>query len=213
MLAYIFRISLTAILIVFCTLVVFKARSSPITPPINHPTANKFELSAQRAIHALTSGKIAAFRQMISKKGVLVVRREKDDTQTGKIVKEDVPAPTRDDESIAHTYLYLNSLRPIVWKETQILFAGKEKDPYNDNYDVEGKEFKKIFNQFQQLSKDSQKFFPLSVISSTNLREPWCYGFLGPAVEGKLASNSVWHMYFINEGTDWKVWKLECSVR
>jgi hypothetical protein len=87
----------------------------------------------------------------------------------------------------------------MVWMDEQVHF---DLDRLADNGD-----FKKMFREFHEIIKDSY-----GTRVSTNMWDAWHSRLLGPATSCKLASNYFLYIFYIREGSGWKVWRLEAAI-
>jgi hypothetical protein len=96
---------------------------------------------------------------------------------------------------------YLGGLNAAVHQEEQVFFSRAE---------LKRKAFGPVFRQFQYFISESYRSRPLGIEVAENLRASgYDPRYIGPAAEGKMASNYFWRAYFVRQQGQWRIWKLE----
>lgn len=79
--------------------------------------------------------------------------------------------------------------------------------------DIRKTEFAAALAQFRGLLQKSMLFSrPPPISSSLRLWDHWRVRNLGPAFEGKVASNKFWYVQLVRERTGWRIWRLETTI-
>jgi hypothetical protein len=159
--------------------------------------AQSFSLFAHGVVDKLNSGDFAAISRAGSAQGIMVVRRQVDWRLSNTQMKNDGV------NKVAETNLSLPNLPSLVWTEREIRFKRSE---------LNGANFHFVEKQFQHFIHNTKDGYPRSTIASLNMRDTWDSRYLGPAIQGKIASNTFWYIYFVWEKGEWKIWRLEFVI-
>ena len=153
------------------------------------PNGRTFEAAARPCVDIIAGGDVHQFARIASKNGVVVVRRTMDWDATEK-VREEGEELERDNAR--------------VWKEE-----------YASCYSqlLRSKAFAAPLREFKGYVLETRHHWSAACESySTAMEDHWGERILGPAAEGKLASNWFWYVYFRREGKSWRVYKLEVAM-
>jgi hypothetical protein len=159
--------------------------------------AQSFSLFAHEVVDKLNSGDFAAISRVGSAQGIMVVRRQVDWRLSNAQMKNDGV------NKVTETNLSLPNLPSLVWTEREIRFKRSE---------LSRADFHFVEKQFQHFIQNTKDGYPRSIIASLNRKDAWDSRYLGPAIQGKIASNTFWYIYVIWEKGEWKIWRLEFVI-
>jgi hypothetical protein len=148
---------------------------------------NSFAITSRRLVRELARGDAQDVIHNISSRGILVVERYVD--------WDDTNAPKQKPFGLS-----VEDMDYLVWKDDELRF---EAPDFNEP------EFRSIIKQFQGFVMNTEYAYPSSICASLNTHDAWESRILGPAIQGKLASNNWWYIYLTRENHSWKVWRLE----
>jgi hypothetical protein len=144
--------------------------------------------AVRRTVKSLSKGDLSLFAGMASTRGLEVVTTEI-------VRKPDHASFGADDTDPLAGYTETTT-----WQVRVATFTRAE---------LATPKFKRVFRRFARLLRESIGGFPTSISYSVNLPGIRERRWLGPAADGKVAAGEMWIIYFIKEGVEWKVWRLE----
>jgi hypothetical protein len=178
---------------VIFSIVALLIATTDVQPAYSAQSLNAF---AHEVISILAGNNFARVGGYVSSDGILVVNRYVDWSPTGE-------AAIQTNLNSAGFGLSIPPPADLTWIE--------QEDRY-DRYDINGLSFKSILKQFHELIDNSEDGYRGTIVASANTRDDWGSRYLGPSVQGKIASNTFWYIYFVREGDSWKIWRLELTV-
>jgi hypothetical protein len=155
-------------------------------PNVNIGDTSALKKSGDRVLRAMRTGDIDNVIPMLSN-GIFISERQAHYTSAGKIPSEEL----RKDVQL------VDNLSIWIWKDREVFLERTDS--------LELAKLKIGLKRFAQRMKDTYG----SLEASLDLKDAWNLRTLGPAVSGKVASNTFWYIYFRKEGAEWKIWKLE----
>lgn len=178
-----------------------------------HGVRPSLELASvsRQALNSLVNGNWRVLKELTSSSGLLIVKREFDWSGTSALAatgdqKSSGKMPGENHGTSKYGYdLNFSDVSPSVWRDHQVWFQTSEFD---------STAFDSTVRQFQGLVLNSEDGYKHSISSSLKTADAWGISPIGPAMYGKVASNSWWYICFRREGASgqWKIWKLELFV-
>jgi len=156
-----------------------------------------FAAISQMTVSDINQGNLDAFIGICSHDGLLVVNREVDWKRSA---SNDGNKRIGTGHKRWISNLSLSRSELLVWQEVESRFYFSE---------LHGIAFKSAFQQFHNLVRNSEDGYPKYIFRSVNMQDAWKSRYLGPAIQGKIASNTFWYVYLRQEANEWKIWKLE----
>lgn len=210
---------LLANLIILDLAVIHLRRQPPPTTigQIVRPSAEQelqaFERAARRIVNAIASEDLETVAQQAAldncegespKNVISVVRRTVNwERSNDLLLRKPLQEPaTPGKQTGDETYLWLGGLTPFVWEEEKIDF---------DESELRGKEFRGVLKQFGSFVRQTWQAY-ISEGYSLNMVDHWRSRRMGPAVEGKLASNAFWYVGLVQQCGEWRVHRLEYAI-
>jgi len=90
-----------------------------------------------------------------------------------------------------------------VWQEVDVTFNKAE---------LHSKEFSRILQQFQTFAQVTKRHFRGGAYSLDTPQDSMGSQQHAPNFEGKLASDTFWYVYFVRQGKQWRVYRLEWAL-
>jgi hypothetical protein len=173
----------------------------PVASGASNRRSADLNQTARNAIRCLQFGNFKKFNSLVSKHGLVIVKRNWD-PNLFKSGNAENNSTARDAAANPQADIDLSHSSRLVWTEQEADFASS---------DLKGSGFHRIFNRFGSLIKGTlfADAYRRGVEISLDLMDNWKSRRLGPAAGGKICAGSFWYIYFVKERGQWKVWRME----
>lgn len=152
----------------------------------------QFEVTARQAINAIAAGDMRRFSRVAAEE-VVVARREADLDHSGILKGPSLPPRGVDSE------LFLGGNLGAGWQEIDVTFTQAEMD---------SEKFGRVLQQFRAFAWVTSRHYGGGTYS-LNMKDPMGSQQHVPGFQGKLASDTFWYVYFVRQGKEWRMSRLE----